>query len=319
MLIEIDVAVADDGAFHNRLDRILHKIDDGWHLWDTSGVESASAFENSSWLRDRGLQREWVHELLVASLQRDAWSSAPHGRRLRVTKNPRENDELTPEDAVRLVEEPLVLFVENRNSDGAFAERVATECDRALRRLWRRPGRPIRLDSVGGIGEMPAEVERRARMARFRPRLVVIVDGDRKFPDAEEPREVRAVRKACEANGVACWILAKRESENYLPRALLDGRLNAGMDHALRVDAWDDLTDTQKDFYDMKEGLPDRPSEGEAALFEDLTAGNRDVLSSGFGRNVANCWSLHVPVERQLLDRGGGDLERGISVIRGEV
>ncbi len=38
MLIEIDVKVADDGMFHNWLDRILHKIDDGWHVWDTSST-----------------------------------------------------------------------------------------------------------------------------------------------------------------------------------------------------------------------------------------------------------------------------------------
>ena len=319
MLIEIDIAVADDGAFHNPLDRILHKVDDGWHVWDFSGVVSSRAFESSSWIRDRGAKGEWVRELLVASFQRGAWTSAPHGRRLRVTSDPRGNDELAPEDAMRLVEEPLVLFVENRNSDGAFVKRVATECDKALGSLWRRSGRPIRLDSVGGLGQMPTEIERRARMAKFRPRLVVIVDGDRKFPDAEEPPRVKAVRKACEANGVACWILAKRESENYLPRALLDGRRNAGPDHALRVDAWDDLTDTQKDFYDMKEGLPDRPSEGEAALFADLPPGNRGVLSSGFGAKVANCWMLHGSVKEQLLERGGGDLERGISVIREEV
>lgn len=319
MLIEIDIAVADDGAFHNPLDRILHKVDDGWHVWDFSGAVSSRAFESSSWIRDRGAKGEWVRELLVASLQRGAWSSAPHGRRLRVTSDPRGNDELAPEDAMRLAEEPLVLFVENRNSDGAFVRRVATECDKALSRLWRRPGNPIKLDSLGGLGEMPVEIERRAQIEKFRPRLVVIVDGDRRFPAAEEPPRVKAVRKACEANGVACWILAKRESENYLPRALLDGRRNGGTDHVLRVDAWDDLTDTQKDFYDMKEGLPDRPSEGEAALFEDLKLGNREVLSSGFGRNVANRWSLHMPIKRELLERGGGDLERGISVIREEV
>ena len=319
MLVEIDVAVADDGECHKWLDRILYKIDDGWHVWDTSNVVDPCPFESSTWIRDRGTQGEWVRELLVASLQRDVWTSAPHGRRLLVTTHPRENHELAPENAARFAEEPLVLLVENRNSDGCFVQRVVRECDRALRGLWRRPGPPIRLDSVGGIGEMPGEVERRARGTRVRPRFVVIVDSDRKAPDAEESQGARSVMQACEAHGVACWILAKRESENYLPRALLDGRRDAGGDHAVRVEAWDQLSADQKDFYDMKKGLPQEPTEPEEALFDGLSSDDRSALSDGFGPKVWHCWTLHGLVLKELLDRGRGDLEHGIGLIRMEV
>ncbi len=319
MLVEIDVKVADDGTSHNWLDRILHKIDDGWHVWDTSSVDSSQAFERSSWIRDRGRQGDWVRELLIASFQRAAWTSAPHGRRLLVTASPRASHELAPEDAARFVEKPLVLLVENRNSDGSFAKRVVTECDKALGRLWRSPGDPIELDSVGGIGEIPREIERRAKEPRLRPRLVVIVDSDRRVPGTEASREARAVKRTAEKYGIACWILAKRESENYLPRALLDGRRDAGRDHALRVDAWDRLSADQKDFYDVKDGLSDKPTEPEEALFDGLVSNDRSVLSNGFGSSVWLCWSLNVPVRRELLQRGRGDLEHGFKLIRREV
>ncbi len=319
MLVEIDFAVADDGSFHNWLDRILHKIDDGWHVWDTSNVVDTRAFDSSSWIRDRGIQGEWVRELLVASLQRDVWTSEPHGRRLLVTSDPLKGYELTPEDAARLAEEPVVFLVENRNSDGSFVERIVTECDKTLWRLWRRPGLPIRLDSVGGIGEMPKEVRRRAQGVRVRPRLVVIVDSERTALDAEESQEARSVKQACEEHGVACWILAKRESENYLPRALLDGRRDAGREHAVRVEAWDRLSADQKDLYDMKKGLPQEPTEPEEALFDGLSPDDRSALSAGFGPNVWHCWTLHQPISTELLDRGRGDLEHGIALIRKEV
>ncbi len=318
MLVEIDLAVANDASSHRWLDRILHKIDDGWHVWDTSGLVDPVAFEGSSWVRDRGTQGDWVRELLTASLQRDAWTSAPHERRLLVTATPRESHELAPEDAARFVEEPLILLVENRNSDGCFAWRVVTECDRALGRLWRRPGDPIRPDSVGGSGGIPQEIARRARGTQLRPRLVVIVDSDRKAPDSEESRQARAVRRAAEKHGIACWILAKRESENYLPRDLLGGSRGAGRDHGNRVDAWDRLNADQKDFYDMKNGLSEEPTEPEEALFDDLASEDRSTLSCGFGRQLRHCWCLNVPVRNELLERGRGDLERGLALIRKE-
>lgn len=316
MLVEIDLAVADDPVAHRWLDRILHKVDDGWHIWDVPTEVDSADFEDSSWVRDRGSKGEWVRELLLASLKPGAWSSAPHGRRLLVTTSPIQTHELGPEDAARLAEEPLVVLVENRNSDGAFVERAATECDRALGRLWRRSGRPVQVDSTGGIGELPEEIERRCQGRAVRPRLVVVVDSDRKAPDMDESPEARRVRKVCEAYGVPCWVLAKRESENYLPRALLDGRRNAGLEHARRVGAWDRLNELQKDFFDMKEGLASNPTAAEEELFEDLPTEDVRTLGTGFGPNVWKCWHLHMPIKKELLERGGADLKLGIELVR---
>ena len=68
-----------------------------------------------------------MRQLLVASIQRGAWTLAPHERRVRVTACPGAADELKPEDAARFAEEPLVILVENRDSDGAFVKRVVRE------------------------------------------------------------------------------------------------------------------------------------------------------------------------------------------------
>ena len=319
MLVAIEVAVANDATSHEWLNRIVHKIEDGWHVWDTSSLDDPAAFEDSAWIRDQGTQGHRIRELLTASLQRDSWTSAPHGRRLLVTANPKQSHELAPEDAARFAEEALVVLVENRDSDGSFVERVVTECDTALRGLWRSSGTPIRLDSVGGIGGIPREIERRALEAPHRPRLVVIVDSDRKAPATEEGREAREVKKAAKKHGVACWILAKRESENYLPRALLGGRRDSGRDHSFRVEAWDRLTADQKDFYDMKNGLPHEPTQSEEALFNGLSPDDRSALANGFGPKVWNCWTLNVPVRTELLNRGRGELEHGLALLRREV
>ena len=64
------------------------------------------------------------------------------------------------------------------------------------------------------------------------------------------------------------------------------------------MDAWDRLTDDQKNFFDMKNGLPATLSEAEQLLFDGLSADDRAVLNNGFGSNLDECWTLcNVPGE----------------------
>ena len=317
MRIEIDISVANDPSVHTLLDRILHRIDDGWHVWDTTRQPNPEEIEATTWIRDRGYQGDWVRQMLVASIRRAAWTLEPHERRIRVTTHPSGPEEVSPDDALRLADEYLVILVENRISDGSFVKRVVAELDKSLHALWRRPGAPVRFDSLGGEGQMEEEVERQTRGKSYRPRLVAIIDSNRKGPDDTDSRSARRLRATCVRLGVPCWVLAKRESENYLPRILLSQQRNAGTSYTQLVEAWDRLTDDQKNFFDMKSGLPDELSETEQDLFDELSVTDRKILSSGFGSNVSQCWTLWSGQARnELRRRGQGDLERGIEQIR---
>ena len=323
MRIVIDLRAANDPDAHQWLDRILNRIDDGWHVWDLSESEP-DAFRSTTWIDGRGAQGDRVRELLNKSTTFDVWTRTPHGRRVRVTPRPDGTDELAPEPACRLADEPLVILVENRFSDGAFVKRVMKELDKQLRALWRRDGEPIRFDSTGGVGEMRREVEARTDRSPYRPRLVAVIDSDRKGPGGTASREARNLRRACEERGLPCWVLAKREAENYLPRILLNAKPNAGDKHDRLVEAWDRLSDDQKDYFDVKRGLPDdlsKVSEVERELFDRLSDADREILAEGFGPNVHECWNqwrVH-DVKNDLLARGRGDLERGIALIRKEL
>ena len=317
MRIEIDLSAANDPNVHTLLDRILHRIDDGWHIWDTTREPNPEAIEATTWIRDRGHQGVWVRRLLVASIQRGAWSFGPHERRMRVTTHPIKTDEVSPEHAIRLADEELVILVENRISDGEFVKRVVTELDKSLHALWHRPGSPIRIDSLGGEGQMAEEVNRQTCEKPYRPRLVAIIDSNRKGPDDTDSPSARRLSSTCERLDVPCWVLAKRESENYLPRILLSQQRNAGASYTQLVEAWDRLTDDQKNFFDMKDGLPHEFSVIEQELFDGLSVADRKILSSGFGSNVSRCWTFWSgQAKDELRRRGQGDLERGIEQIR---
>ena len=168
---------------------------------------------------------------------------------------------------------------------------------------------------------MPQEVIARTGRVPYRPRLVAVIDSDRKGPGDPESRDARGLRDTCEEHGLSCWVLAKREAENYLPRSLLSERPNVGDSHDRCVEAWNRLSSDQKDFFDMKQGLPDTPSATEQELFDGLSDGDREILAEGFGPNVHECWTLwHVRgIRDDLLARGQGDLERGIALIRKEL
>lgn len=321
MRITIDISVANDPDAHQWLDRIVHRIDDGWHVWDLTDAPDADAIKATPWVSDPGRQGKRLGELLIKSAGRDAWTLTPHTRRLRVTAHPAAPDELAPEQASRLADEPFVILVENRDSDGAFVERVVTELDKALRGIRRRVPEPIRFDSVGGKGQMRQEVEKRAGAVPYRPRLVAVIDSDREGPGGAESQNARRLRNTCEEHGLPCWVLAKREAENYLPRVLLGARPDAGTEHQRRLEAWDRLSDDQKDFFDMKHGLPEAPSRIERDLFDELPNSDREVLAEGFGPNVHECWNVWTirEVESELRTRGRGDLERGIELIRREL
>ena len=320
MRIEIDICVAYDYAAHKWLNRILNKIYDGWHIWDTTSHSDPCAFEATTWICSRGTKNDWVHELLIASIQRGAWGFGLHNRRMRVTTCPSEEYELKPEDAARFAEERLCILVENEFSDGAFVERIVDELDKPLSRYWQQPGNPVRIYGLGGSGQMPQAVLCRVQGKLFRPRLVAIIDSDRKAPCAQESKKAQELRETCEEHDVPCWVLAKREAENYIPLILLTAWKPNDLKHARMVDAWDKLSDDQKNFFDMKKGLPKRLSDTDKALFQGVSEADIKVLIDGFGTDVHKCWTyLGVKARPQLRIRSQGDLKHGITLIYKEV
>ena len=320
MRIEIDVCVANDSDAHEWLDRILHKISDGWHLWDTTRESDPYAFESTTWVTQGRGEGDNIRELLRKSVERDAWDSGLHNRRIRVTTRPANEDELCPEDAARFAEMPLWILVENRFSDGPFVKRIVEEFDRPLFRLWDQPGEPIKIDGVGGGGQMPEMLQDRIDATPCRPRLVAITDSDKKYPSDRESKAARKLRGECAEHQVPCWVLAKRAAENYLPQILLEAwKPNYG-GYAQLIGAWNRLSESQKDFYNMKKGLPENRDDSKNWLFEEVSEADCKILTKGFGRNIYECWECsETNVKSQLRTRSQGDLERGIDLIRKEV
>jgi len=111
--------------------------------------------------------------------------------------------------------------MENRFNDGNFLKRVVRELHPPLYMLMTQANGPIKIDSVGGKGQMVRAVKDKVETASQRSRLIAVVDSDKKFPDDQTSKEAGKLEEICQTYRVPCWILAKRESEIYLPPSLL--------------------------------------------------------------------------------------------------
>ena len=97
----------------------------------------------------------------------------------------------------------------------------------------------------------------------------------------------------CEKENIACWILAKRAAENYLPSILLKQFKPYSQRYLTKVEIWEKLSDEQKDFYDMKNGLPENRDDVEYPLFQDVSNADYTILENGFHRSkLHQCWEL---------------------------
>ena len=196
------------------------------------------------------------------------------------------------------------------------------ELDNSLHALWESDGEPIRFDSMGGRGEMPRAVEGRTNGLPYRPRLVAIIDSDRKGPGDGESANARRLRQVCDEHGLPCWVLAKREAENYLPGVLLAARRDAGAECFRRVEG---LGETQRG----TEGLLRHEARPAGYALGGRGESVRTACRRPTGRlsppvsertcmNAGTC-GMRERSGTNCGPAGGGDLEHGIELIRREL
>ncbi len=134
---------------------------------------------------------------------------------------------------------------------------------------------------------------------------------------------VEKLSQACADHEIPCWILAKREAENYLTLGLLKAWKANNSRHSATVNAWNRLSDDQKDYYNMKKGFKNSHQSFDhlmGSLFQGISEADYKNLKKGFGRDVYLCWDCSSSqIKTEILARSRGDLERGIDMIHQEI
>ncbi|MFD3687679.1 hypothetical protein ACFWTE_23035 [Nocardiopsis sp. NPDC058631] len=292
----------DTNAAH-QLTSLLRLLARGRHEWIILPGDVAVAVSYVE--RNDPTALQVMAELARKASVRDAWGGVEHRvRKVTITKEHLADD-------LSDLEQPAYLVVENELSDGAFLRSVCHVFagDDVLGAL---DAHHVELVHSGGANQMPKFAEARASRFRRTVRVALFLDSDRYLP-GQETKSHRLAKEAAEL-GVRTHVLSLREIENYVPNRVLSSLRPRGKFSAL-VDAVKQLTPEQRGHLDMKygfghtgDGKAQAPHPKHEGLYDDLSPRVRDVLRTGFGRDLVR--ELEEMAENRALtvrDFGGED------------
>jgi hypothetical protein len=192
-------------------------------------------------------------------------------------------------DALRMLETPAYVAMENATADGGFLETVINALGRV--ELWNALGKGwLSIYQMGGFGEVEKVLAHVCRTVPGPCRVFVLADSDAEFP-GQITATHRKVAESCAAAGAPYAILRKRKIENYLPVSVLN-RLG-GRRERIVFQAFLELNSDQRSHYEMKYGFTEdgrggaAVPAGQAALFAGVRNPVLRDLCGGFGGCVA--------------------------------
>lgn len=261
-IISASVLNSDDNIL-SRIDRLVDRLADEVHRIE---IPDLDLLQESRWYQEARATRKKVLVSSVARPPRVANNSrGPHVKSVEVLDGESANL------ADRLAHTPLVILVEDRESDGVLLDILVEELGwPELQALWAK-GRTVtppamEVETAGGKDAIPLRVERLVNDAAGEKRLhrlLVLCDSDARWPgDADEhlARIGAAVREACDKYGVPYHIWRKRCTENYIPDQIFEAARedSHNSSHLGRVERFNALlrrSPVQRDHFPVKDGM----------------------------------------------------------------
>jgi hypothetical protein len=263
--------------------------DDNYYRWVAK--ESVLTQERCAFVlkksRLQRARRSRTRMLRIADVQTSTWSPI----------------RLSPDEALRFLQLPLQLLVENARNERKFLgimTRVAIEFD--LEALIRN--RTIEVHTKGGISENRKWIEEYGDVPEDTRRMWVMCDSDArqawlnadgKIDPERLSDDARKLKELCEKRGIPIHILHRRAIENYVPLKLLEQWSRQKENRSERHQALLSLTDEQRHHYNMKEGF------------------EQDARDPEYARKVGNLYDGITPEVRLALGRGFKDGRFGVA------
>lgn len=245
-----------DDSVLSLIDRLVDRLGDEVHRLEVAEVD---LLQGSDWYRNARQTRQKVLMSAVAKPPRVASDNrGPHMKVIEVL------DAESARMADKLAHTPLVVLVEDRESDGVLLDILVEELGwPELQMLWtnekKATPRATEVETAGGKEAIPQRVERAVRDAaeEDRPqRLFVLCDSDAKWP-GDNNTPLAAVCDACAKHGVPHHVWRKRCAENYIPDQVFE-TVREDPRNSIRVDQFNALlrrSRIQRDHFPVKDGL----------------------------------------------------------------
>jgi len=289
MKVRFEQDVLDDPKSWRSLDRIVHHFENERHIWE---IDDPDVIKNSQWIQSDIQGRsgksdiEMLEKFYTKAVYADL-SSRMHSILLIITNcgncgNP-DRKYLKADDAYRCLDKPAYVVAENSESDGNFILAMIHAFNRkklldAHTEGW------WEFKHLGGFGEVEKQVDQVIDATYGPLRIFVLADSDCLYK-GHETQTFKKVDTYCKSANIPYHILNKRKIENYLPITILQKKF----DKKSVLQAFLNLTQEQRDFYEMKGGFK-KDSDGHAIvpkeqkkLFAHLSQKILDKLCGGFG------------------------------------
>jgi hypothetical protein len=208
------------------------------------------------------------------------------------------------DDALKLLDEPLGVLVENAGNDWTFLCGIMrpSERKRFLKLVAEGWATPLH----GGGSDLKNRLEDRFASPFKKLRTFVLFDSDRLHPDefdsAWNPHQRGLPRAQCQAYGWEkimlqhlphrYWMLRRRFIESYMPFSELVSLFGEASDV---YQSFSGLTRYGRWYFNMKSGFDGDANRTDKArvkdLFSDVSPLSRSRLAAGFGTNLADQYS----------------------------
>lgn len=199
---------------------------------------------------------------------------------------------ITLTDACNLISKNFELWLENERNDGSFIRCVIDDDVRQRFDHLKSCGR-LKLNGLGGIGEMKVVLRDDPTVFGFRNKIFVICDSDAAKPSIrdENAEEIVAI---CIDHKIWHHCLERRAIENYVPIKYLADKMppkeRINSSKGKKFDAFLSMDRNQKNHFHMKNGFKNPGCLG-SGLYDSLTGEVEKLLEDGFGDKLAEIFS----------------------------
>lgn len=209
---------------------------------------------------------------------------------------------LNIEEAIRFLNQPVSIVVENNKNDAYFIKSIIYNFDTTGIIIQHLNNGWIQFDNAGGCGNVENFIEgdlkifedlaiRNNTYPEKYFRGLIILDSDKQFKNESKKNLHENLERYLNRKKISYHILYKRMMENYMPDEVYDSIGFKTNDHKLKnwISAYKYLNDDQKDFLNISSGFP-KDEYGNRKqldinvvnLFDSISPKNIDILDKGF-------------------------------------
>lgn len=241
MKVYLSPSLMNEEANFQELNRIFPFFEEEKHWLCINTEEDLDAIKNSKWFLSLASYLQNIyHDILNNAFDRSA------------TDNSFAHEFAKIHLLYFFLSEPLYLIVESEFSDVYFLEmlmRCFPKQSKKIKKAIEKKPKWIHIRHAGGKGKLENIAEKIRKENEF-ARIFIFRDSDKRYPKNKN-KDVTSLESFCQRQNISYHILEKREIENYLPISALESLSNSQN----IVNAFKNLSDAQKDFYDMEKGF----------------------------------------------------------------